>query len=630
MENQLHILKKIWGFNSLRTHQEKAINHILEGNDVLALLPTGGGKSICYQLPALLSDGVCIVVSPLIALMKDQVVNLKNKGIKAEYINSSISRNSIDIILDNCIYGAIKLLYISPERIQSELFQKRFLKMNVSFVAIDEAHCISQWGYDFRPSYLEIKKLRDLKPNLAVIALTATATKDVVNDIHEKLSIKNKITIKQSFKRSNLFLELINCENKINVVKKLINKNSGIIYVRSRKKSKEISEKLNKIGFSTDFYHAGLDHQARSIKQKDWLTEKTKTIVATSAFGMGIDKANVRFVIHYDLPESLESFYQEAGRAGRDGKPAYNYLLCKENDTKNLLKNTSSKYPSIEQIKKTYQQFCNNNQISVGELPEHSFEVDFEQISERTGLSKKTTFHCFQYFINEAHFSHNITTNFISKIQLICKVGPLNIFLEKHVKFTQLIDVLIRSYSGVFENMISFSEKTLATRTGKDEEKIKQLLSELKSYNIIAYEAKINAFKLNFNSPRQDVNKISLSKIYKKNKQNELYRAQSVVDYCNNKTECRNKIILDYFGESSSKNCNNCDNCFNEIHKKIQSIETISKAIEMILKYEDKEIATISNELTGVVHQDKIKETIKWMMDENKISINSLNQLSLN
>jgi ATP-dependent DNA helicase RecQ len=629
LKNQLHILKKFWGYDSLRGHQQEVIECILKKNDVLALLPTGGGKSICYQLPALLNDGLCIVISPLIALMKDQVENLKKRGINAEYINSSIDYKSIDIILDNCIYGKIKMLYISPERIQSDLFQKRFSRMLVSFIAVDEAHCISQWGYDFRPSYLNINILRELKPEIPIMALTATATPKVVDDIHEKLTINNKTTIKQSYKRSNLTFEVINCINKTDVIKNILSDKSAIIYVRNRKKSKTISDKLNKNGFNTDYYHAGLDHKTRSRKQSEWLNEKTKTIVATSAFGMGIDKENVRMVIHYDLPESIEAFYQEAGRAGRDGKLSFTYLLTEEKDANNLIKNIYSKYPSLEDLKKTYQQFCNINQISIGEQSDSNYEVDFELIAEKTGLSKKTTFYCFNHFINEGHFLHNSSGKFSSKAQLICNVDTINIFLENHLKFTKLIDVLIRSYSNIFEKKTTISEKIIAKRTGESPEKIKELLTELSTYNITVYEPKLNDFIVNFNSPRYNVSKINLSSSYLKNKRNQLSKAQAIIDYQRNKTACRNKIILDYFGEENNISCNNCDNCKNEIHKNIQSIEIIASAIKLTLKYENKEIAIISNELKEVVHHDKIKETIKWMLDEKLIKINSFNQLSL-
>ena len=630
MKDQLYILKKYWGYDSLRKHQQDVIEHILNKNDVLALLPTGGGKSICYQLPAVLNNGLCIVISPLIALMKDQVEDLKKRGINAEYINSSIDQRSIDIILDNCIYGKIKLLYISPERILSDLFQNRFLRMNISFIAVDEAHCISQWGYDFRPSYLNINILRKIKKDLPLIALTATATPKVVIDIQNKLDIKNKTTIKQSYKRSNLSFEVINCINKIDVIKKIINKDSSIIYVRSRKKAKIISDKLNKFGFNSDYYHAGLDHEIRSKKQFNWLTEKTKTIVATSAFGMGIDKGNVRVVIHFDIPESIEAFYQEAGRAGRDGNASHNYLLSNEKDDEKLIDNISLKYPTLDKLKNTYQHFCNINQISVGTLPETNFEVNFDSISEKTRLSKRTIFYCFKYFINEGHFSQNSSGKFFSKIQFTCNVNTLNIFLEKHFKFIKLVDILIRSYSGVFEDKTAIIERTLAKRIGISVEEITKLLNELNALKIVNYEPKLNEFIVNFNTPRYDINKISLSAINQKNKTNELFKAKSIIAYKRNILECRNKIILDYFGEKDGVDCNQCDNCKSKIYKNIQSIKTIANAIKMTLKYENKEVSTISNELKDVVHNDKIKDTIKWMLDENMVKLNSVNEISIN
>jgi ATP-dependent DNA helicase RecQ len=399
MSKNLEILEKYWGFKNFRPLQEEIINAVLNGKDTLALLPTGGGKSICFQVPAMLKEGICIVVSPLIALMKDQVDNLLNKGIKAIAITSSMHKREIDIALDNCIHGNIKFLYLSPERLETEIVQVRLQKMNISLIAIDEAHCISQWGYDFRPSYLKIELLRELLPKTPVLALTATATKEVVKDIQEKLHFKKENVFQESFERKNVAYIVLNEEDKLARLLKLATnvKGTGIVYVRNRKTTQDIANYLISNQLSADFYHAGLDTKTREQKQNNWIQNKTRIIVCTNAFGMGIDKPDVRFVAHIDLPDSLEAYFQEAGRAGRDGKKSFAVLLYNASDKINLERNIELNFPTIDEIRQTYQALANYYQIATGAGLGTTYNFDITAFCDNYKLQAITVFNSLKF-----------------------------------------------------------------------------------------------------------------------------------------------------------------------------------------------------------------------------------------
>ena len=400
MSQTIHdILKQYWGYDSFRDSQEEIISSVLDENNTLALLPTGGGKSICYQVPAIINEGICIVVSPLIALMKDQVENLTQRNIKAVAIYTGMTKREIDITLDNCIYGNIKFLYISPERIDTEIFKVRFEKMNINLIAIDESHCISQWGYDFRPSYLNIAVLREKKPTVPIIALTATATPDVVIDIQQKLQFKKEKVIQQSFERKNLVYTVLKEEDKHKKILRILNKVAGtsVIYVRSRKKTKEVAHFLIKNGIAAAHYHAGLSNEERTLKQNNWMSNRTRVIVATNAFGMGIDKPDVRSVIHVDLPDSLEAYFQEAGRGGRDEAKAYAVLLFEESDRIDLEKRITNSFPPIEMIKKVYQSLANFFQIPIGSALNESYSFNIVEFSQQYNLQVYTVFNCLNF-----------------------------------------------------------------------------------------------------------------------------------------------------------------------------------------------------------------------------------------
>ena len=613
------ILKQYWGHETFRPLQEDIINQVLQKKDVLALLPTGGGKSLCYQFPALLMNGVCLVISPLIALMKDQVDLLRKKDIKADFINSTLSKSAIDRILDNAIYGKTKILYLSPERIQSELFQERLKKINVSFVAVDEAHCISQWGYDFRPSYLNLNMLRDLKPNASLMAVTASATPKVVEDIQKKLSFKHANVIRQSFKRSNIHYQVIQCEDKLAVLEKVLKKECTIIYVRSRRNAELISKKLNGIGISSHHYHAGLDTAYRNQIQSDWMNNQFQIMIATTAFGMGIDKSDVRTVIHYDIPESLESFYQESGRAGRDGLPSYSISLMEMNDGENLLNRITSSFPHVNDLQKTYQQFCNTHQIPIGYDDDNSFEVDIDYISSKLNLSRRTVYYCFKQLSENGYLSEIQEGNssyLIFKSELI----EIDRFIEKYHQHKKVIHYVMRSYPFSIGKEIKISERMIASRSEMDMEKVIQSLNIMHQYGLITYFKSEKLPKVKLETPRIKSSKIHLSKNTQHNFKRQVHLAEMMLLYLNENLKCRNQILLSYFGESNTKTCLKCDNCDKKVSGKNNPNHILKNAILMTLKFESKEIRTIQKEFE-FVEKAQLKKTIKELLEKGQIEM---------
>ncbi|MFT6198978.1 MAG: ATP-dependent DNA helicase RecQ, partial [Vicingaceae bacterium] len=470
----LTILKKYWGFSSFRPQQEEIIQSVLDGKDTLALLPTGGGKSICFQIPSLAKDGICLVVSPLIALMQDQVQNLKSKGIKALMIHSAMSKREIDITLDNAAYGNYKFLYLSPERLETELFQTRLKKMTVNSVAIDEAHCISQWGYDFRPAYLNVAKLKEELPGVPFIALTATATPKVVEDIQERLTFKKQNVLQESFLRSNLSYVVIKTENTMAKMLHVIDKTggSGIVYATTRRRTKEVANVLIEHGLSADFYHAGLTAEERQRKQNDWITNQTQIIVSTNAFGMGIDKPDVRFVIHVDLPNSLEAYFQEAGRAGRDEKKAYSVLLVSPSMTGDLKQRTEAEFPEIDFIKKCYLSLSNYFQIPIHGGLDQSYTFDIKDYSKRYKLNIASAYRALHFLEKEGllSLSENFATK--SKIYILLTKQDFYKFQIANKKYDYFLKTLLRTYGGLMENYIAINETELAKNLDSNRTKV--------------------------------------------------------------------------------------------------------------------------------------------------------------
>ena len=628
-EALIKVLKKYWGFDEFRDSQKRIIDFVLQKKDVIALLPTSGGKSLCYQLPAVLMEGTCLVISPLIALMEDQVNQLLKKGIKAAYINSSLHFKDIDRILDNAIYGNIKILYLSPERLKTTLFIDRFKKMNVSFVAVDEAHCISEWGNDFRPEYRNISSLRTFNKGLSFIALTATATPEVVEDIEEQLSFKESNKIKKSFKRNNIHYSVINAIDKEKVLVKLLTNESSIIYVRNRKKTKELSKLLNSKNYKTDFYHAGLDFRERSEKQTKWINNEFDTMIATNAFGMGIDKPDVKTVIHFDLPETLESFYQESGRAGRNGKASFSIILKDDQDIENLKKRIKINFPDIEDVRKVFQSIVNIHQITIGYYSDEKFELDIDIISNNNKLSRSTTSQSIKYLINEGYIQQKNEYQ-LSMAKITMPIDRLNQFLNSYKNFEKIIDVLIRSYSNINEQMVRISEAVISKRLNIKKEETIFLLNKLHSQNILIYEAKKSNYTINFSIPRPNINHLSLSKKFLnfKNVKNE--KANQLINYVNQKIECRNINILNYFGEHKSEKCKNCDNCNMGLKIKNNTKKVVENAIFFLLNYEPKSPSFIYKQLEEVIEKERLSSILKKMILEESILRDKNNLLYIN
>ena len=628
-EALIKALKKYWGFDEFRDSQKEIIDFVLQKKDVVALLPTGGGKSLCYQLPAVLMEGTCLVISPLIALMEDQVSQLTKRGIKAAYINSSLHFKDIDRILDNVIYGNIKILYLSPERLKTDLFLDRFKKMNVSFVAVDEAHCISEWGNDFRPEYRNISAIRTFNKDLSLIALTATATPEVVKDIEDQLCFQKSNIIKKSFIRSNIKYNVINAISKEKVLIKLLSKECSIIYVRNRKKTRELSQLLNKNDFKTDYYHAGIDFKERSKKQEKWLNNEFDTMIATNAFGMGIDKPDVKTVIHFDLPDTLESFYQESGRAGRNGTASYSIVLKDNQDVDNLKKRIKINFPEIEDIKKVFQSIVNIHQISIGYYSDEKYELDIDIISNNNKLSRSITYQSVKYLINEGYIQQTNDYQF-SMAWIIMPINRLNQFLNNYKRFEKIIDVLIRSYSSINEQMVRISEDILSKRLNIKKEEAIILLNKLHQQNVLIYEAKKTNYTISFSIPRPNINQLSLSKKFSNFKKVKNAKANHLIDYVNQKTQCRNIDLLSYFGENKSERCNNCDNCQMGLRIANNSDKVVKNAVIFLLNYEPKSPSFIYKQLGELIDKERLSLILKEMIQEESILRDKNNLLYIN
>ncbi len=556
------LLKKYWSYDSFRPLQKDIVDSIIEGKDTFALLPTGGGKSVCYQIPALALDGLCIVISPLISLMKDQVEDLKSRGIKSMYISSSMSRLEIDHALDSAAYGDFKLLYVSPERIQTEIFIERFRKMNVSFIAVDESHCISQWGYDFRPSYLNIKQLREIK-QLPVLALTATATPEVVTDIIDNLELKDVKTFSRSFKRDNITFDVIKTENKFKQVIRTISsyKGSGIIYVRNRKRCKEISDILNNEGIKSLYYHAGLSNSDREDHQNSWMKNECRVIVATNAFGMGIDKSDVRYVIHWDIPDNPEAFYQEAGRAGRDGQDSLSLLLYSQSDIFNLRENFNTSYPSIEQIRETYLELANYFQLASGSGMMENFHFNLQDFCERFKKQKVLTYNSLTQLEKEGLISMSQGLKFSSTIEIHGRHDQLLNFRSENKSYDEFIAYLLRAFSGILDGPVKIDESRIAKDLGLNKKEVSRKLNYLNQVDLLTYQKGDGEPLITYLQERKDSKNLSISSTeYTKRKESQRKRLEEMISYVEERT-CHIQFILKYFGEKDAELCGKCDVC---------------------------------------------------------------------
>lgn len=622
MNRYEQILVKYWGYSKFRPLQEDIIRSVMEGKDTLALMPTGGGKSITFQVPALAKDGICIVITPLIALMKDQVENLQKINVKAIAIYSGMTKNEIDIALDNCIYGNVKFLYISPERISTEIFQVRVKHMNVNLIAIDEAHCISEWGYDFRPSYLQIAHLRELVPNAPFLALTATAIPKVVDDIQDKLLFTEKNVFRKSFERKNIIYLVREVEDKqrylIDTIKKV--KGSGIIYVRNRKKTRETALYLIKEKISADYYHAGLQHEARSQKQNNWKSGKTRVMVATNAFGMGIDKSDVRFVIHLDLPDNIEAYFQEAGRGGRDEKKASAVLLYNNSDKVKAEKRIVTSFPEIKEIKAIYQALCNYFQVPYGGGKGMSYDFIISDFAKNYNFNLLTIHSSLKFLQREGYIELTDELFSSSKIHFLVGRDDLYKFQIANAKFDGFIKLVLRSYTGLFSDYVNIDENSLSKKASVDIQNVYDYLNKLKTFGILNYiPKKKNPFVV-FTEERLDDKSLHISREnYNFRKTRYMERLESMLYYASSNNKCRSQILLSYFGDKNPQRCGQCDVCTrrNELDLSKYEFDLILDEIKEKLQYN---LVSLDELVAGLqTDEEKNLKVIRWLLDNEKI-----------
>ena len=625
------ILLKYWGYSSFRPMQEEIIQSVLDGNDTLALLPTGGGKSICFQVPAMAREGVCIVVSPLIALMKDQVSNLNKRGIKAVAIYSGLSKSEIDMAIDNCVYGNIKFLYLSPERLTTDIIRSRLPKMKVNLVAIDEVHCISQWGYDFRPPYLKISEIREFLKNIPFLALTATATTDVIKDICNKLEFNNGKVFRKSFERKNLVYAVINEENKLNRLVNICRKvpGTGIIYVRNRRRTKEISEFLVKNNISADFYHAGLDSGIRDIKQEAWIQEKRRVIVSTNAFGMGIDKPNVRFVVHMDLPDSPEAYFQEAGRAGRDEKKAYAVLLYNKSDTIDLDHFFELSYPPLDFIKNVYNALGNYFQLAIGSGKDKSFDFVLSDFCNHYKLDRFKVFNALKILEKEGYIFLSEALINPSRILILLNKEELYRFMVANPAYDQLLKIILRSYTGLFSEFTKIDENDIETRSKLSNDKVRSALWNLHKMNVIHYIPQNKEPQLTFIIGRTELRDINISaENYADRKKYAGKRIKAMKDYVESENRCRSIILLDYFGESDAPRCGVCDICIerNKLNLSKLEFDNVIAIVKPLLQQKQMNMQEIISNIPSNITENKIIKVIQWLLDNKKVVLESENR----
>jgi ATP-dependent DNA helicase RecQ len=616
------ILKQYWKHDAFRPMQEEIINSVLSGRDTLALLPTGGGKSVCFQVPALAKEGICIVVSPLIALIKDQVENLKAKGIDAVSIVSGMSKREIDIALDNCIYNPVKFLYLSPERLLSDLVRERIKYMNVNLIAVDEAHCISQWGYDFRPPYLRIADLRELHPNVPVLALTATATAEVREDIQQKLLFKNGNIFQKSFERRNISYVVMNAENKLQKLLDIAKgvKGSGIVYTRSRKETAEIAKFYNENGIKADFYHAGLNVDERSKKQDNWIHNRTRVIVATNAFGMGIDKPDVRFVIHKDVPESLEAYYQEAGRSGRDEHKAYAVLQYTPADRMKDEKKLAYNFPSVDEIKKVYHALANYYQLAYGAGLGVNFDLDISEFCARYKFDPVKTLNALKFLEQDEYLSFNESVFLPSRFRFEVFNEQLYNFQIQNPGWDPFIKTLLRSYGGAFENYVRLREFDLARRTQMSTQQVIEGLKQLQEYGILNYLPQTDHPQVTYLKARQHAADLHINKkLIDERKATYRRKMEAVFAYAQHK-KCRSQMLLAYFDENNAPKCGICDICLEEKrqHNAANIGDVITNEIVELLTVSALDIASLVTSLNSGVEKERI-DTIRILLDAGKI-----------
>ena len=619
------ILKQYWGYDSFRGIQEEIIKSIGEGRDTLGLMPTGGGKSITFQVPALAKDGLCIVITPLIALMKDQVQNLRQRGIKAVAIYSGMTRQEILIALENCIFGNYKFLYISPERLDTDIFKQKLRAMKVNMITVDESHCISQWGYDFRPAYLKIADIRELLPGVPLLALTATATPDVVQDIQSRLKFREKNVFRMSFERKNLVYIVRKTDNKTAELLHILRRmpGSAIIYVRSRRRTKETTELLTHEGITADFYHAGLDNAVKDIRQKRWQDGECRVMVATNAFGMGIDKPDVRLVIHLDLPDSPEAYFQEAGRAGRDGEKAYAVILYSKSDKVTLHKRIPDTFPDKDYIKKVYEHLQYYYQMAMGDGLGCTKEFNLEEFCRKFKHFPVPADSALKILTQAGYIEYTDEQDNASRIIFTIRRDELYKLREMGNETEALVQTILRSYTGLFTDYAYISETALSLRTGLTRQQIYNVLMSLSKRRIIDYIPRKKTPYIIYTRERVELNHLHISPaVYEERKERYEARIRAMVDYVTSETACRSRMLLRYFGEKNENNCGQCDVCLSghAAHElPTDTFEKLKKELLTILQEQVLTPAEVAEKTEA--DRDLLSHAIQYLLEEGEIKI---------
>ncbi|MBW8241658.1 RecQ family ATP-dependent DNA helicase [Muricauda oceani] len=619
------ILKQFWGYDDFRGSQKQIINTVLSGQDVLALMPTGGGKSICYQVPALAKEGICIVVSPLVALIQDQVSQLKKRNIKAIALTGGIPPSELNDLLDNCVYGNYKFLYLSPERLQQTIVQERIQQMNINLIAIDEAHCISQWGNDFRPAYLGCSILKELVPDIPMMALTATATPRVVEDIVENLELENVEIFKDSFSRSNIAFKVKHSEDKLYQLKKYMDRVSGsaIVYVRSRKMSISLANFLIKNGISASFFHGGIPKSDKEEKLNLWLSGKVRVMVATNAFGMGVDKPDVRLVIHYQIPDSLESYFQEAGRAGRDGIVSTAIIITSKEDENKAKQQFLSSLPDVAFVKQVYSKLNNYFQISYGELVSEPLAFKFNAFCKRYDFNPNMTFNAI--WILDQNSVLSLAENFKEKTTLQFTASKTEIFnyLDKNRKTAPIIQTILRTYGGITEYETKINLYMLSQKTSTGEARLKEILQRLADDSIVEYQNNTSDLEITFLVPREDDHTINLFakkiKDFNQVKQNNM---AAMLGYVSNKKLCRSLYLLNYFGEKTSEKCGTCDICTKKA--RTASPHDLENRVMELLEIRPHTSRQLEKAIGA--KEKELLRTLERLLEDERVSLNFKNE----
>lgn len=633
-DTPLTVLQRYWKHERFRPLQEEIIASVLEGHDTLALLPTGGGKSVCFQVPALIKDGLCIVVTPLIALMNDQVSQLKKRGIQAVAVHSAMSRDEIDLYLNNCMFGSVKFLYLSPERLQTSMFRSRVGRMNVSLIVVDEAHCISQWGHDFRPPYLRISELRTLVPDVPVIALTATATRDVCADIIRYLTFREPYAVfKRTFARDNLSIVVRKSDDKIRKLLDILGRVNGpaIVYVRSRRATKELAMLLAGKGIKSTWYHAGMSYAERTRAQEAWTSGSTRVIVATNAFGMGIDKADVRIVVHFDLPEDLESYYQEAGRAGRDGHRSYAAVIYEDGDLAELEVKVERAHPPVEYLKKVYQALANYYQLAQGSAEGESFDFDIHQFSSRFGLAPQEVFNGLRTLEGEGLIQFNDSFYAPSQLHVPVEAVKLYEFQVANPAYDPVIKTILRMYGGeLFASYVSVSEALIGRSLKTNAREVSNALRRLDELHVMSYRPAKDDPQVTFLLPRQDADRLPVDhQRLDQRRKLALSKAKAIQSFVTSTTVCRMVLIQEYFGDEDASDCGKCDVCVARRKKdNLRQMEGLRAEILHVLSERTLSVEELEDHIAPDDHELFI-DVVRELVDDGEVRYDETWRLQL-